>query len=283
MTRRAVIDVGTNTVKLLVADIEDGSVQPLLHLDSTTRLGEGVNRTHRLTPAAITRTVAAIRHYVDEARQLGAVEILALTTSATRSATNADDFLRACPLPVEVIAGDREAELIFRGAASDPLWAGQPLLVMDVGGGSAEWIRGNPNGIEHALSLPVGAVRLHEQFGDDFAGLAGHLRQTFANHLGPFHHGTRRMIATGGSAVTLAAIAQRQVDHAILSVDTIRQLVTDLNALPMADRRRVPGLPPERADIIVAGGAVFLFAMEALGAKEFTVSVRALRYGALLT
>jgi exopolyphosphatase/guanosine-5'-triphosphate,3'-diphosphate pyrophosphatase len=283
VTRRAVIDVGTNTVKLLVADLEYGCVMPILHLDATTRLGEGASQTHRLTPVAIARTLEVVHHYLAEARRLGATEVLALTTSATRSATNADDFLRACPLPVEVITGEREAELIFRGAASDPSWAGERLLVMDVGGGSAEWILGQSDHIEYVVSLPVGAVRLLEEFGNDFAGLAAHLRQTLAAELAPFRAGPWRMIGTGGAIVTLAQLAHRQVDHACLTLDTIRQLVTDLNALPLAERRRVPGLPLERADIIVPGGAVFLFAMEALGAAELTVSVRALRYGALLT
>lgn len=283
MTRRAVIDVGTNTVKLLVADVEAGSVAPVLHLDVTTRLGEGVNQTHRLAPAAIARTLDAIHRYLAEARRLGANDVLALTTSATRSATNADEFLRACPLPVEVITGAREAELIFRGAASDPAWASERLLVMDVGGGSAEWIMGQTGPVQRSLSLPLGAVRMWEQFADDFTGMATDLRRALALELAPFRPGPWRMIGTGGAIVTLAQLAHRQVDHTRLTLEAIREMVTNLNALSLAERRRVPGLPPERADIIVPGGAVFLFAMEALGAMELTVSVRSLRYGALLT
>jgi exopolyphosphatase/guanosine-5'-triphosphate,3'-diphosphate pyrophosphatase len=281
--RRAVIDIGTNTVKLLVADVVDGAVLPVAHRDVTTRLGEGVQQSHRLAPAAMARTVAAITRYVGEARALGATDVIALTTSATRSATNAVEFLAACPLPVEVVSGEREAELIFRGVASDPSWANDRLLVMDVGGGSAEWIVGQAGKVERALSLPVGAVRMQEQFGDNFAGLMAHLRTELGRGLPPFRAGSWRLIGTGGTLVTLAQVARLPVDHARFTLDELRVLVTRLNALPLAERRRVPGLPPERADIIVAGGAVFVAALETLGAGEITVSVRALRFGALLT
>ena len=150
--RRAVIDIGTNTVKLLVADVDGGTVTPVHHLDDTTRLGEGIValRKHserslpssptaatgtvapRLSPAAMARTVVAIDRYAAEARRRGAGDVIALTTSATRNAGNAAEFLdavrRQTGLAVQVISGEREAALIFRGAASDPAWAGQRLL-----------------------------------------------------------------------------------------------------------------------------------------------------------
>jgi len=280
--RRAVIDVGTNTVKLLVADVDRGSVTPVVAKDATTRLGEGLIKTGRLSAAAIARTVKMIARYEEEARTHGAVDVVGLATSAGRSASNADDFLRACPVPMKVISGEREAELIFKGASSDPKWAGTRLLVMDVGGGSAEWIIGTSPVVERLQSLPVGAVRLLERFDNDFGTMATFLRAEFRQRLAPFVPGPWRMIGTGGTIVTLARIAQAPVDRAKLSLELVRELVSHLNAMPLADRQRVPGLAPERADIIVPGGAVFLFAMEALGAAELTVSVRALRFGVLL-
>jgi exopolyphosphatase/guanosine-5'-triphosphate,3'-diphosphate pyrophosphatase len=282
--RRAVIDIGTNTVKLLVADVEDGTVRPVVAKDVTTRLGEGVNKTHRLATDAIARTVAAVAQYADEARALGAANIVAVATSAARTASNAEEFLRACPVPVEIISGEREARLIFRGASSDPRWSRERILVMDVGGGSAEWIFGAGGAPERLISLPVGAVRLLEKFGEhDFAGMAAFLRAEFARQLAPFRGaGAWRMIGTGGTLVTLARIARLPVDGARLSLGAVRELVSRLDAMPLEQRRRVPGLPSERADIIVAGGAVALFAMESLGVEELTVSVRALRFGLLV-
>jgi exopolyphosphatase / guanosine-5'-triphosphate,3'-diphosphate pyrophosphatase len=305
--RRAVIDIGTNTVKLLVADVEDGKVLPVLSKDRTTRLGEGlVERSSgvrslgsqqltptgetpappRLSRVAIGRTILAIDDFLNEARHLGAQDVLALTTSATRDATNRDEFLDGvrckCGLEVRLISGDREAELIFRGVSSDPAWEGQPLLVMDVGGGSAEFIQGRAGRIELAQSLPLGALRLAEQFGEGkFTELCDYLRTTLRAALARYDVRERRMIGTGGTITTAAGILCAWVDHATISLHDLHSLVDRLHGLPVEERRKVPGLPPERADIIVPGGAAFLMTMEVLGVKELTVSVRNLRYGAL--
>jgi exopolyphosphatase / guanosine-5'-triphosphate,3'-diphosphate pyrophosphatase len=281
--RRAIIDVGTNTVKLLVADVRAGQVAPVITKDTTTRLGEGVEESRCLSRVAISRTVQAIADYVADAREHGAIEITALTTSAARDADNQQEFLNAVSartgLVVEIITGEREAELIFRGVVSDPVFARDRLLIMDIGGGSAEFILGQAGKIERLRSLPLGAVRLTEKF-PAFADLAEFLRATLRRELTGFDG--VRLIATGGTNTTLVRVLKGKVDHATFSLDEVRALVMRLNAMTLADRRQVPGLPPERADIIVAGGAVVLFAMEALGVYELTVSVRNLRYGALL-
>ena len=285
--RRAVIDIGTNTVKLLVADIRDGQVCPVVSKDITTRLGEGVDSTRQLNPSAIVRTVAAITGYVADARELEVTGLTAFTTSAARDAGNKQEFLdavrRQCGLEVEVLTGQREAELIFRGVTSDPNWTTSRLLVLDIGGGSAEVIQGLTGKMEKWASLPLGAVRLTEQFRDrSFAELAEHLRTTLRAALAGYDMTGRQFIATGGATTTLGRVATGKADHANLTFAEVSSLVAHLNALPLAERRQVPGLPADRADIIVAGGAVLMFAMEALGAVALTVSTRNLRYGALL-
>lgn len=285
--RRAVIDIGTNTVKLLVADVAGHTVTVVTAKDETTRLGEGVDASKRLLPPAIARTVSALSRYAADARELGATDIIALTTSAARDAGNRDDFLRACRdiagIEVRVITGEQEAELIFRGASSDPAWSSDRLLVMDVGGGSAEFIEGAAGKIERRTSLPVGAVRVTEKFGEaNFSAMMEFLRMSLTPALAKYDLSGRKMIATGGTAVTLARVARGASDHVALTQDDVRAEVSRLYALPVAERRKVPGLPPERADIIVAGGLVFVVAMELLGAYELTVSIRGLRHGALL-
>jgi exopolyphosphatase/guanosine-5'-triphosphate,3'-diphosphate pyrophosphatase len=286
--RRAVIDIGTNTVKVLVADVGHALVQPVLTRDKTTRLGESVNHTGLLKPQAIKRTADAVAELHAEAHRSGAQKIVALTTSAARDAGNREDFLRAvrqrCGLEVMVISGDREAELIFRGVSSDPDWSEWPLLVMDVGGGSAEFIQGRCGQMDRHQSLPLGAVRLTEMFGEDrFADLCGHLRASLYQALASFDFTGRHLVATGGSINILAAILKRRSDHARVTQDELRQLLAQLNAVPLEERKKYPGLPADRADIIVAGGMVYLTAMEILGAFELTVSTRNLRYGALIT
>ena len=306
--RHAVIDIGPNTVKLLVADVRDGQVFPLVSKDRTTRLGEGLavrasglRSFHlpeptaagetpappRLSRVAMTRTIQTVDEFFNEARRLSAQHVLALTTSAVREAENRDEFLDGvrgqCGLEVQIITGEREAELIFYGVSSDPEWSGRSILALDVGGGSSEFIQGQRGKMERFESLPLGAVRLTEQYGENYDALVEFLRQTLRGPLEGFNARDRKMIGTGGTITTLARIGCGTMDRVTLSQEEIRKLVARLNALPLAERREVPGLPPERADIIVAGGAVFLVAMELLGAEELTISVRSLRYGALLS
>ena len=284
--RRAVIDIGTNTVKLLVADVQEGKVMPVVSKDQTTRLGEGVNKSKRLARTAIARTIKAVDGFLNEARRLGVQDVLALTTSAARDAVNRDEFLDGvrckCGLGVQVITGEREAEFIFWGVSSDPEWSSQPILVLDVGGGSAEFIQGERGKIEQLQSLPLGAVRLTEQFGEDFVALTSFLCDTLRKSLAGYDVRNRKLIGTGGTGTTVASIVCGMMDHSTISRDDLRALVDRLRAMTLAERKKVTGLPPERADIIVAGGAVFLVAMEVLEATELTVSVRNLRYGALL-
>jgi exopolyphosphatase/guanosine-5'-triphosphate,3'-diphosphate pyrophosphatase len=273
--RRAVIDIGTNTVKLLVADVTGGQILPVVAKDITTRLGEGVDQTRQLHRVAIARTVEAVAGF---AREAGTADVRVFATSAARDARNRQDFLDAVRaktgLEVQIITGQREAELIFRGVTSDPVFAGDRLLVMDVGGGSAEFIQR-----DQWKSLPLGAVRMTERF-SDFAKLAEFLRTTLRRELAGFD--APRVVGTGGTNTTLVRVLKGTTDHATFTLDEARALVMKLNAMTLAERRRVPGLPPERADIIVAGGAVVLFAMETLNVQELTVSIRNLRYGALV-
>jgi len=284
--RRAVIDIGTNTVKLLVADVRGGEIVPIVSKDRMTRLGEGLEQSKYLSRTAVARTIQAIDEFHREARHLGTQDVLALTTSAARDAKNRDEFLddvrSKCGLDVQVITGAREAELIFRGVSSDPEWSGQPILVLDVGGGSAEFIQGQSGEVERFQSLPLGAVRLTEQYGENYSALVEFLRQMLRRALDGYQARNRMMIGTGGTVTTLARVEHGVTDHASLSREQLRTLVDRLRALPLAERKKVPGLPPERADIIVAGGAVFLVAMETLDAAKLTVSIRNLRYGAFV-
>jgi exopolyphosphatase/guanosine-5'-triphosphate,3'-diphosphate pyrophosphatase len=286
--RRAVIDIGTNTVKLLVAEVRQGQVVPMVAKDCTTRLGEGVDDSKRLLPSAMARTVRAIQDFLAEAKGMGATDCVAVATSAARDAANRDEFLaqvrQVCGLEMELISGDREAELIFLGVSSDPEWSGARILVADVGGGSAEFIQGAGGKMEIFRSLPLGALRLTEKFGKGrFAELCEYLTRTLRDALAGYDASGCRMIATGGTMVTLARVEGGAVDHATISRAKLQVLVRRLEAMPLAKRKKVPGLPPERADIIVAGGAVLLTAMEVLKASELTVSVRNLRYGALVS
>lgn len=284
--RRAVIDIGTNTVKLLVADVTERVVTPVFTAVRTTRLGEGLQHRGHLTAAAITRTVAAVEEFVAVATRQGAPTVRALTTSAARSAANGAEFLAAVQrqgrVTVEVLSGQREAELIFAGITSDPAWNNRPLLGLDVGGGSAEWMQGVNGNLEHWRSLPLGSVRLTETWGDNFASVAGQLRRELPTALRDFRATGRSVVATGGGITTLARMTHNQVDHVTFRLEELRAWGERLSAMPLADRKKVPGLPPERADIIVAATAIYVVTLEIVDAPSLTVSSRSLRYGAVL-
>src|SRR3954465_365492 len=166
-TRRAVIDVGTNSIKLLVADVDGHDVRPVCEESSQTRLGQGFYETHRLRETAIEATAKAVANFADLAREKEAASIRVIATSAARDAINAEDLTRAIEsaskLKVEIISGDFEADYVFQGATSDPRFAQAPLLLLDVGGGSTEFIVGQGEHKHFRHSFPMGSVRQLEK------------------------------------------------------------------------------------------------------------------------
>ena len=297
--RLAAIDIGTNTIKLLVAVVEGGALTALHEDSQTTRLGEGVSKTKRLTPEAIERTAAGVAAFVGKAREMGVTKILAVATSGAREAGNTGQFLERARdiagVDVETVSGEREAELIFAGVSTDAGLRNQRLLVMDVGGGSAEIITGQNGCIERRVSVPAGAVRLTERFlhGDpvspsELDALLQHGRELLQLELAQCSLDGRVMVGTGGTVTTAAAIDQslarfsiEKVNRYSLTRQRLTEMLERLRALPLAKRRQVPGLPPERADIIVAGLAMYVVAMELAGIERLTVSTRGLRFGVL--
>jgi exopolyphosphatase/guanosine-5'-triphosphate,3'-diphosphate pyrophosphatase len=167
--RRAVVDIGTNSVKLLVADVTGRTVHPASETSRQTRLGQGFYPNHRLQPGNISLTAQAVADFARTARELGAVSIRVIATSAAREAGNAADLVDAIHgqsgLRVEVISGEREAEWAFLGVTSDPSLARVPLLILDVGGGSTEIILGEGDRIILRESFRIGTVRMLERRG----------------------------------------------------------------------------------------------------------------------
>src|SRR5262245_6527000 len=164
--RRAVIDVGTNSIKLLVADVAGREVRPVVEESRQTRLGRGFYETHQLQPEAIAQTARAVGRFAELAREHHAASTRVIATSAARDAINSKDLTsaleEASALKVEIISGEREADWAFQGATSDPELAREPLLLLDVGGGSTEFILGQGAHKHFGQSFPLGTVRLME-------------------------------------------------------------------------------------------------------------------------
>jgi exopolyphosphatase/guanosine-5'-triphosphate,3'-diphosphate pyrophosphatase len=306
--RVAAIDVGSNTVLLLVAERREDGIAPLVERAEITRLGRGVDATGRLEPAAIAETARVLGQFAAEARRLGVRELSCVATSAARDAVNGAEFFAAvraaAGLVPEIISGDEEARLVWRSAWRDfggpslppPFPPAAPLAVLDVGGGSTELSFGDGPVPRGRRSLQVGAVRLTERHvrGDRIppATLAV-LRGAAAEALRPLSAmdglgslDGARLVGVAGTVTTLAAVVQvlpaydaLKVHGSTLSLERIDALVERLAALSVAERARLPGMEPKRADVIVAGGVVVAEAMRLLGFDRLTVSDRGVRWG----
>jgi exopolyphosphatase/guanosine-5'-triphosphate,3'-diphosphate pyrophosphatase len=300
MERFATIDVGTNTVLLLVAERRGRELAPVLERAEITRLGRGVDATGRLDPAAIRETVTTLADYARAARALGAEVVACVATSAARDARNGAEFFdaarAAAGLTPEVIPGDEEARLVWSSAWRDFGRTGAPLAVLDVGGGSTELCFGDGPAPRGRASLQVGAVRLTERHvhGDPpSAAEVERLRAAAREAVRPFAAMEGRpaggdLVGVAGTVTTLAAVVQRlpvydaeRVHGATLRFDEIEGLATTLAALTVRERAALPGMEPKRADVILAGAVIVAEAMRATGFESLLVSDRGVRWGLL--
>ena len=289
--RNAAIDVGSNTVLLTIAEydpdsglvvIEEGEDQP--------RLGAGLSATGRLSEDAMQRAVASLERMRDTCRRHGVHRFAAVATAAVRDAVNGTEFVarvRALGIPLRVISPETEAALSYRSAAHH-FPGGLRTLVADIGGGSLELV-GAANGIvKLSRSLPLGAVRLTELL-LPLVELRNQIRRELAAAMPTNEWSGSMVIGSGGTFATLAsmALARRgsaggSVHGTAVSAAEVEQLMLWLAVMPLQPRRQVPGLRPERADIIVAGLAVALELLERVEAEVVTVSGFGLRDGLLL-
>jgi exopolyphosphatase/guanosine-5'-triphosphate,3'-diphosphate pyrophosphatase len=311
--RRAVIDVGTNSVKLLVADVTEHQVQPLHEAGVQTRLGRGFYKTHVLQPKAIEQTARAVADFAVKAREWKAVSIRIFATSAARDAVNPNDLTsaikHAAGLEMEIISGEQEADWVFKGVTTNAELAQQPLLILDVGGGSTEFILGQGEQKHFRRSFSLGTVRLLEKLphGDPPAAnelaecrqwLKSFLDQEVRSDLEralkretklasePY---TARLVGTGGTAVILARIEAQLNNYDRERIEAVRLSRAQVNgqlerlwSLPLAERKHIVGLPPERADVILTGVAIYDAVMDQFGFAELRVSTRGLRFAAVL-
>jgi len=283
----AVIDIGTNTTRLLVAERDaDGGVVELDRRTTITTLGQGVDRTGRLADEAMDRVAAAIAEYRRVIDRLGAERIVAVATSAMRDAENGAafrDHLRdTYGVDARTISGDEEARLTFLGATAGRA-DDRETVVIDIGGGSTEYVVGRPGerpGFHE--STQMGSVRHTERFlksdpptEDELESLAEDVRRTVPR-VEPQHG-----IAVAGTATSLAAIDGAEAVHGHrLSLAACERIAAMLASLTVDERRRVEGLHPDRAPTIVAGAVILTESVRTLGLGEVEVSERDILHGA---
>ncbi len=297
MTRRvAAVDCGTNSLRLLLADIDPGraGLTDVVRRMEIVRLGQGVDQTGRLAPEALARTMAVLREYADIIARSGAQAVRMVATSATRDADNAAEFVRLVKevlgVAPEVLTGDEEAVLSFTGATAE-LAAGPdpgPFLVADIGGGSTEFVLGPAGGPpEHAISVNIGCVRMTERHlhGDPPAGQEvgaavadiDAALDTVAAAVPA--RDARTLIGLAGSVTTVAAIAMRlpaydaaRIHHARVAAADVHAVTRGLLAQTRAERAALGVMHPGRADVIGGGALVLDRLMQRFGFTEVLVS-----------
>jgi exopolyphosphatase/guanosine-5'-triphosphate,3'-diphosphate pyrophosphatase len=289
MTRVAAIDCGTNSVRLLIADVAAASKTDLSRRMEIVRLGEGVDRTGRLSDEAIERTRLALVGYAAEIAELGVTRVRMCATSASRDASNAADFramVRATlGVDPEVISGDAEARLSFIGAVHG-LTAEAPYLVVDIGGGSTEFVVGTAE-VDSAISVDIGCVRMTERHlhcdpptGAEIAAAEADIAAAVDRALAAVPgREASTLVGLAGSVTTVTALAldlpgyvAERIHHARISFDDVARVTKSLLAMTVAERLALPMMHPGRADVIGAGALVLRVIMERSGQSAVVAS-----------
>jgi exopolyphosphatase/guanosine-5'-triphosphate,3'-diphosphate pyrophosphatase len=290
VTRVAAVDCGTNSIRLLVADVSGSTLTDVVRRMEIVRLGQGVDRTGRLAPEAIERTRLALTSYAAQIRELGAERVRMVATSASRDAENAADFravvVDTLGVAPDVITGDEEARLSFTGAVRGLTGAEPPYLVADIGGGSTELVLGAET-VEAARSVDVGCVRMTERHLHDDPPAADQIAAaekdiveaiTLARETVPVER-ARTFVGLAGSVTTVAALAlhlpeydSERIHHSRISYQQVADVTASLLAATRAERAALPVMHPGRVDVIGAGALVLRVLMEQVGAAEVVAS-----------
>lgn len=301
--RVAVIDLGSNTTRLLVADVEGGALQEVRRQSIVTRLAQAVDSRGMLEREAVERVLEVTERYSRIIEEEGAERAVVIATSSVRDARNSSDLKSELKgragLETTVISGEHEAELTYRGAIEGTGLAGdaETTLVTDVGGGSTEFVLGTGSKVTFTTSVPLGAVRQSERHlkadpptEGELLSLSKEATDTTESAVPePVRSSVKRSIAVAGTATSLAAIDQQlekydpeRVHGYTLELSSCRDILARLASLPLAERKQVVGLHPDRAATIVAGTAILIASMEVFGRNSFEVSEHDLLHGAAL-
>jgi exopolyphosphatase/guanosine-5'-triphosphate,3'-diphosphate pyrophosphatase len=290
-----VIDVGTNSTRLLVADIVEGRVSPLERRSTVTRLGRGVDLSGHLSGEAIEDVCAAVGDYIGIIEELGAETVDAIATSAVRDADNGSAFVAELrerfALSARVLGGEEEARSTYLGATSEAP-PSEPTLVVDIGGGSTELVVGEGAEVSFHDSLQAGVVRHSERCissdpptASELEALATDVRGLIETSVGTGVAASRG-IAVAGTPTSLAAVElglepydPSRVHGHVLALPSIQRMLSQLASVPLAERVEIPGLHPDRAPTIVAGVVILVEMMRAFGLEEIGVSEHDILYG----
>ncbi|WP_250001129.1 Ppx/GppA phosphatase family protein [Actinoplanes sp. M2I2] len=289
MTRVAGIDCGTNSIRLLIADIVDGRLTDVARRMEIVRLGEGVDRTGRLSEGALARTRKALLGYAAEIAELGVTRVRMCATSASRDAENAQEFRDmvrgVLGIDPEVITGTEEARLSFAGAVAG-LTAERPYLVVDIGGGSTEFVTGSA-GVDHAISMDIGCVRMTERHLHSDPPTAAEIHNAERDITAAVDialtavpgREARTLVGLAGTVTTVTALGldlpgydSARIHHSEVSLEAVSRVTGELLAMTVEQRLALPVMHPGRADVIGAGALILRTVLERSGHPSVVAS-----------
>ena len=281
------IDIGTNSMRLLVADYVDGKFFDRQKFINTTRIGQDVDKEGFISDVAIQRNVNALKEFVNLAKNEKCEDIFVIGTSALRDSKNKDEFLKKAEVPVEIISGELEANLGFIGVC-EGIVADKDILVIDIGGGSTEFIVGDKrSGIKYSRSLNIGALRMKEKFfkndpvkDTEYAQFETFVRETIKEIMKDLTlFSIKMVVGIGGTITSLSAIHQTleiysmdSIHNSYLTHKDIESILNKLKKLSNQEKLKIKGLQPKRADIITAGCGILNIIMNSLNAQKIIVS-----------
>ncbi len=293
----AAIDIGTNTILLLVSEIDGKNIKPLLEKERIARLGEGLHPHKILLKEAMERAFEVLKEYLFDCESLRVQKVFAVGTSALREANNANEFLKEVKenlnLSIEIISGEEEAYLSYLAVSKDLNEGSKKILVVDVGGGSTELILGVGGEILDWVSLPMGSVRFTEEFLHSDPVHPEELKEMEKR----IDHSLKDVssfqipeivVAVGGTATTLVQVemglsefSTQKIHHFKLTREAIERQISLYRSKTQKERKTIQGLAPLRADVILAGASILYKIMEKMNSNEVMVSCHGIRYGLL--
>lgn len=292
MKKYAAIDIGTNSMRLLLADVENGKIVKRQKYINTTRIGSSVDKDRKISEEGIVRNIDALNKFAQQAKEYGAEKILAMATSAVRDAKNGSEFIKRAyeesGVDIKIISGEAEATLGYKGVVAG-FKNNSSIVVIDIGGGSTEFILGEGSKLKEAKSLDIGAVRMTERYITtdpvslvEYNKLEENIKEEVIGSVGGAFNTintNHNLIGIGGTITTLASLHQElepydpdKIHNYKLTLKEITHLKQKLLKLKVEEIKNLKGIHPKRADIILAGITILSVIMENLGLEQITVS-----------
>ncbi len=295
MKKYAILDIGTNSIKFFLFSVENGKAETIVEKNNISRLGEGLLEAKILSDEAMIRNIIVLKKFLAEAKREKVEEIIAVGTMCLRTAKNSDVFLKKAKdelgLTIKVILGKEEARLSYLAVLSTIVKTDKNVAIFDTGGGSTEFTFGKGRDLKDSISLDIGAIQLTEKYllsdpvtDTELQNLMDFVMKLFSNKIP--NKTAKFLIGIGGTVTSMAAVMHKMVKYDCNVIQGSKMTFTEVKRQinlyknkTIEERKKIPGLQPKRADIILAGAVIIKTIMEILQIEYFTISTRGLRHG----